>query len=450
MPAEGNAEPAGQAATASREDPFAAGRRIGRVGALCVCSLMLAALVWLSMAPLNSAAIVPAQVKVESYRKPVQHLEGGMVRQVLVKAGDTVAAGQALLLLSDVAADASVQTLTDQLRAERVRLARAAAERARATLPSFADEWTAASRTDPSLARLVASEKQLFTARLKQLTGQIQTFQKQSQQVQSELASLEEQEAAGQVSRKLVAEELAMHQELLRREFIQQTRVMETKRALADRDERLAAVRAETAKARQKQSDIELKSTGLVDEYVKRASDEASEATRRIAELEERLRPVRDQLERHVVRAPAQGVVMDLRVHSSGTVVSAKETLMEIMPSATPLIFEGRMRPEDVADVEVGLQVDIQVLAFRQRANHVLTGKVQYVAGDATTETTLPNAPPYFLIRVLADSQALKELPRPLSAGMPATMFIQTKARTAMQYLLQPFYDAMRASMTER
>ncbi|MEJ6003031.1 HlyD family type I secretion periplasmic adaptor subunit [Paucibacter soli] len=432
------------------QDPFAMGAQIGRWGAWAVCGLLSVAAVWLAVAPLNAAAIVAAQVKVETYRKSVQHLEGGQVQAVLVKAGDQVVEGQPLLRLSAVAADSSVQALVDQLNAERARHARALAERAGREQLVFPADSIGASKASASLAAQLDAERQVFQARQRQLNGQVASLRRQADQVRAELGALQDQLKSGQFSRKLIADELDIHRDLLKREFIQQTRVMETERSLAERDERLASGRAEEAKAGQKLSDLDLKIAGVRDDYLRRASDEASDASRRITELEERLRPLQDALARQIVRAPAAGEVVDLRVHGTGAVVAPRETLMEIVPSATSLVLEGKLRPEDVADVEVGQPVNIQLTAFRQRSSRMVTGTVRYVSADATTDPSANGSIPYFLIRVVADAQDAQRLPRALTAGMPAVLYVQTKARTALEYLLQPFTDAMNAAMRER
>ncbi|MBN8506607.1 MAG: HlyD family type I secretion periplasmic adaptor subunit [Burkholderiales bacterium] len=430
------------------DDPFAKGRRIGRIGLLSVVALMIVALGWLATAPLSAAAIVSAQVKVESYRRPIQHLEGGQVQEVLVRAGDQVREGQPLVRLGQVAAESSFKTIEDQLNAEHVRLARAKAERANSAELKLPQAIERQLQTNPVLAEAVAAERALLASRRKLLEGQITELQGQAQQVRQELSALQDQLSSSASGRKLLAAELAIQQDLLSKEFVHQTRVMESQRALAERDERTASVRVEEAKARQKLSELSLRLAELRGDAVRRASDEIAEVHRNLAELEERIRPLKDALARQVLTAPIAGTVVDLKVHGNGVVIAPRETLMEIVPQSVALVFEGRLMPEDVGDVAVGQPVDIQVTAFRQRDARLLRGTVTYVAADATVDASGPPGTSHYLVRVVAKSEAAPT--QALSAGMPAVLFIQTKARTALDYLLQPLTDAMRHAMRER
>lgn len=431
-------------------DPFVKGQRIGRFGVFVVAGLFLAALIWLSLAPLSSAAIVDAQLKVESYRRPVQHLEGGLVHQVLVKAGDQVSEGQPLIKLAHVAAESSFKTIEDQLNAERVRLARAEAERVGASELRLPPNVLEVAKSAPSLAEVILAEKQLLLSRRRLTEGQAKELMAQSDQVRNELTALEDQLKSSDAGRQLLAAELAIQQDLQRKDFVNQTRVMESQRALAEKEERTASVKAESAKARQKLSELQLRMASLRDEVVRKASDEVAEINRRIAELEERIRPLKDALARQVISAPVAGVVVDLKVHGPGVVVAPRETLMEIVPKNGALVFEGKLIPSDVGDVAVGQSVEIQVTAFRQRATRILPGRVTYVSADALPDPSGLPAASHYLVRVQADPEAAAALPHALSAGMPATLFIQTRHRTAMEYLIQPLTDAMRLAMRER
>ncbi len=430
-------------------DPFHKGARIGRVGAWAIAVLFGTVGLWLCLAPLNGAVVMPAQVKVENYRKTVQHLEGGILRAVLVKSGDHVVAGQALLQLEEVQADSAVQGLQDQLDAERARSVRADAERLRRTVLVFPPELRDRARKSAKLRSLLSAEGELFATRRKQLLGQTALLHGQAEQVRAELAALQQQINAADVNRKLIADELAMNQDLYRREFVQQTRVMGFERTLADKDEKRGEFGAEHARARQKQSEIELKVIGLQDEYVKRASDEYSEANRRVLDLQERLRPMSNMLSRQVVVATVAGEVVDLRVHSVGGVIAPREVLMEIVPDEHALLIEGKVRPEDVAELVIGQPVEIQIMAFKQRSTPLLTGRLSYVSADSLTDSTNGMAVPYYLVQATVDADSQKALPTRLLPGMPATVFIQTQARTALDYLLQPLLDSMRKSFRE-
>jgi HlyD family type I secretion membrane fusion protein len=267
--------------------------------------------------------------------------------------------------------------------------------------------------------------------------------------VRAEIEGLQQQIASADINRKLIAAELEMNRELFKQAYVQQTRLMIFERALADKDEARGQYNAEHAVAQQKLVELDLKVISLEDEYVKRASDEYSEANRRVLELRERLRPIANALARQVVVAPAAGEVVGLKIHTAGAVISPGEVLMEIVPEQPVLLIEGKARPEDIADLALGQQVDIQVTAFKQRATPLLTGRLAYVSADSMAESINGMSVAYYLIQVAVDEESVKGLPSPLGPGMPATLFIQTRARTALDYLLQPLTDSMQKAFRE-
>jgi epimerase transport system membrane fusion protein len=433
-----------------RADAFERGRRIGRFGALAIALLFGGTMLWLLIAPLNSAVIVPAQFVVEDYRKPVQHLEGGIVRRVLVRAGDKVTKGQVLVQLEEVQADSAVETLRDQLHAEEARAARADAERLLQDQLRFAPGLLERAGSDAKLQQILSAERELFQARRKQLLGQTSLMRDQAVQVNAEIAGLVEQMKSANVNRKLIADELAMNQALLKQEFVQQTRVMSFERALAEKDEKRGEYHSESAKAQQKLVELELRTISLKDDYVRRAADEYSEANRRVLELRERLKPVANALARQQVLAPVSGEVVDIKVHAAGTVIAPRDVLMEVVPTEHRLLLEGRVRPEDVAELSVGQIADVQVTAFNSRSTPLVTGTVSYVSADSLVANVGGTPAPYFQIQISVDKAMQAGLPKALSAGMSAVVFVRTRERTAMNYLLEPFMDSFRRSFTER
>lgn len=430
-------------------DPFLAGRRIGRAGGIGIVLLFGMLFLWLALAPLNGAVVLAGQVKVVDYRKTVQHLEGGIVQAILVKPGDQVKAGQPLVQLEAVQADAAVTGLQDQLDAERARSARADAERAMRAGISFSAESRERAAASARAQALLVAETETFTTRRQQLVGQTALLRRQAEQVRVEVAALHNQVKAADTNRKVLAQELAINQDLYRRQFVQQTRLMAFERALADKDESRSSYEAELAKAQQKVVELELKALALQDDYVRRASDEYVEANRRALDLQERLRPLASVLARQVVVAPIAGEVVDLKVHTVGGVIAPREVLMDIVPAQRQLLIEGKVRPEDVADLRPGQRVDVQITAFKQRATPLLTGQLTYISGDSLVEAGQGAAGHYYLVQASIDPPSEKSMPARLGPGMPATLFIQTQARSAWDYLVQPLDDSMRRAFKE-
>lgn len=431
------------------DDPFVRGARIGRVGALAIAVLFGGGFAWLALAPLSSAVVVPASLIVEDYRRPVQHLEGGIVSRVLVRSGDRVEQGQVLMQLEEVQADAGVQALQDQMDAELARATRADAERRMQPRPQFPPELEARAQPGHKARSLLRAESELFAARRRQWQGQTALLRSQAAQVRAEIDGLRSQIAAADTNRRLLERELEMNRDLYRREFVQQTRLMTLERALADKDEQRGEYVAELAKAQQKLVELDLRVIALQDDYVKRASDEYTEANRRVIELRERLRPMTQALDRRAVQAPVAGEVVGLRVHAPGAVIAPGEVLLEIVPAEPTLLVEGRVRPEDVADLAIGLPVSVQITAFKQRSTPLLSGQVTYLSGDSLTREVDGVPVAHYLVHATVDAESTRDLQRRLAPGMPATMFIETRPRSALDYLLQPLTDSMRKAFTE-
>jgi HlyD family secretion protein len=376
-------------------------------------------------------------------------LEGGIVGNVMVRSGDRVEMGQVLMQLEEVQADAGVEAIQDQLDAELARAARADAERMMREQVSFAPELNARAQPDTKAMSLLRAESELFTARRRQWKGQTALLRNQTGQVRAEISGLQSQIDAANTNRRLLEQELEINRDLFRREFVQQTRLMGFERALAEKDEQLGEHIAELAKAQQKLVELDLRVISLQDDYVKRASDEYADANRRAIELRERLRPMTNTLARRSLEAPVSGEVVGLRVHAPGAVIAAAEVLMEIVPDEPALLVEGRLRPEDVADLAIGQPVRVQIMAFKQRSTPLLSGRVTYLSGDSLVDTVNGYPVPHFLVHATVDAESAKGLPRRLVPGMPATMFIETKPRSALDYLLQPLTDSMRKAFTE-
>ena len=402
---------------------------------------------WATFAPLSGAVIAPGFVKVDMNRKVVQHQEGGIVKQVLVRDGDKVQLGQVLLILDDVRVDATVDLLRTQLDGERAKAARLEAERSLAASITLPKDLRAR-HSEAKVAEIVQREDSLFRARRQALDSQIVLLKRQIQQAEQEGRALADQIAAEDRAIKLQKDELAVNQDLLRQNFVQKTRVMGLERAVAEYEAKAGEHRAELAKSQQRITELELRILGQRNGYVQSATDELKETTTRMFDLEEKLRPSRDQAERQRVIAPIAGEVVNLRVFSSGAVVGPREVLMEVVPEEKTLIVEARIRPEDINHVQKGAEADIRLTAYKQRNTPLVAGRVTYVSGDRLVENA--NTPPFYIVHIDVPAQALAQAGNlRMQAGMPAEVYIRTDTRSAADYLLAPVTTFLRRGMRE-
>ncbi len=391
-------------------------------------------LLWSFVAPISGAVVAPAQLKVELNRKTVQHQEGGIVREILVRNGQKVRAGQTLIVVGDVRNDAELSLLQDQLLAARIRAARALAEAALETRFEPAAQFTATATAKEHLIR----ESALFLARRRTLDEQIASLEMQIRESNAQAEALSTQIEATQSAARLSAEELALNEKLSRDGYVQKARILQLQRAEADYRSRLGENRGDFALARQRSGELRARIAQARNQYQQLAADEVKEASAKARELEERLRPSQDQAERQLVRSPVDGVVMSLRVATAGDVVGPRDPLLDVVPSQEKLIVEARIRPQDINNVREQAAAEVRLTSFDSRTTPLLPATVIFVSPDRVTDADSGES--WFIANVAVDAASLQDRPDiQLQAGMPAELFVTTSQRTLIQYLAKPF-----------
>jgi len=421
--------------------------RLARAGFAVLALGVLIMVAWVVLAPLSGAIIAPAFVKVDMNRKVVQHQEGGIVKQILVRDGEKVQQGQTLMVIDDVRLDATLDLLRTQHDGERAKAARLEAERVFLPAVTFPQEL-AARNGEPKVAELLQRETALFRARREALDSQIAVLRKQIRQTEDEAQALAGQIAAEARALKSQKEELALNEKLFKQNYVQKTRLMTLERAVAEYEARWEEHRAELAKTRQRSSELELRVLAQRNAYVQSATDELKEISTRLFDLEERLRPSKDAADRQRIAAPIAGVVVGQRVFAAGAVVGPREVLMEIVPEDKTLVVEARIRPEDINHVHKGSDAEVRLTAYKQRTTPLVAGNVNYVSADRMLDTQ--TGAPYYVVHVDVPARALEEAGNlRMQAGMPAEVYIRTDSRSAFDYLFAPVTVYLRRGMRE-
>ena len=376
---------------------------------------------WTATAPLSGAVIAPAQLKVELNRKTVQHQEGGIVREVHVRDGQKVRAGDALIVIGDVRSDSALRLLQDQLETERLREARAAAE------AQLAPRFPGSSR-----------EHALFDARRRTLEEQIASLRAQMREAEAQAEALAGQISAAETSARLSAEETEMNERLARQGFVHRTRLLALQRTEADYRARIAEYTSELAAARQRAADLRARIAQARNVYQSQAATELREASARVRDLEERLRPSQDQVERQTVRAPVDGEVMALRVSGPGAVIGPREPILDIVPGQEKLVVEARIRPQDIDYVRKDAAAEVRLINGLDASRSVLVpGTVAFVSADRVRSSD--GSESYFAATVALDPAGVaRHAELRLQAGMPAELYVTTPSRTLLEYLARP------------
>ena len=412
-------------------------RWLGRLGAAVVALGLLPVLAWLALAPLSSAVIAHAFVKVDLDRRPVQHAEGGIIREVKVRDGQRVAQGEPLIVLGDVAVDADLSRLTYRLQAERASSARLEAEQVVLSSLTFPPDLLTAANTDARLAEQLAKERALFVTRRDALRTQTALLREQRERVVQEGVALRAQIAQASASLKHQQVELTSNRNLLKDGFVSLARISQLEASVADYAAKLEEKRSEVARAEQRLIDVDLRMKSFEGEYRQQASDQLKVTTTRIGEIQEELRKVRDASVRQVIVAPAAGDVMDLKFNAPGAVVPPRETIANIVPKDPKLVIEAHIRTEDVSRVHQGQIAEVRFTAYKYRTTRMVEGNVLYVAADRSVDRV--NGSPYYVVLVQAEPASLgKAEDIKVQAGMPAEIYIKGEERTPLEYLLEP------------
>jgi HlyD family type I secretion membrane fusion protein len=443
------------AATAAVSPPdatsqyLADARALSRAAALVLALGVLPVMAWMALAPLSAAVVAPAFVKVDLNRRPVQHAEGGIVREVKVRDGDHVRQGDPLVVLGDVSVDADLNRLSYRVNAERASMARLGAEQALAPAIGWPADLSRAAAADRDLAAQLEKEKSLFAARRLALTSQESLLRQQRDKVAQEIIALNTQIAQAAQSLEFQKTDLESKRGLLKEGFIAVTAITQLEATVADYGVKLAERKSELARAEQRVLDIDLKLRSLESDYRQQASDQLKVTAAHLQEIQQELRKSVDASSRQVIVAPADGEVLGLKVTAPGAVIPPRETIADIVPSNPKLVIEARVRTEDINRVQVGQAADIRFTAFKSRTTKLVEGKVVYVSGDRIVDRDANQA--YYTAQIEADATSLADAgDLKLVAGMPAEVYLKGEQRTPLRYLIEPVTQVIDRAARER
>ena len=397
---------------------------------------------WAAIAPLDGAAYAPGQVTVKTYKKAVQHLEGGLVGSILAQNGDVVKAGEALLEMDDTQPLAQLEIANSQLVALQAREARLLAERDELTSVAFPASLSGANATEE-----VASQTSIFGARKASREGSIEVLQQRIGQLESKLvglAALKDSKIALAAS---FADELEDTRSLLDEGFSDKARLRSVERNLASYQGEAADLSATIASTEVQIGETRLQILQLNREFQNEVVNELGEVQTRLKDSQERSTALQDIVSRTTVRAPVAGVINGMQVHTEGGVIGPGTIIAEIVPLTEELILEVQVSPLDIDRVYDGQEAMIRFSSFGNRTPTIF-GSLLSLSADAIQD---PNTGmTYYLARIEVSPEGMADLgDLELLPGMPAEVFIATGSRTLMQYLFKPFSNAMARSFIE-
>ena len=402
---------------------------------------------WATFARLDAAAIAPGVVIADSNRKLVQHLEGGIVAEILVRDGDQVRQGDVLLRMEATFARARLSQLETQREVAGAALVRLAAEAAGARDPQAFEPLLAAAASEAG-RQTVRDARGHFLSRWQDFDSKISLLEQRIRELTSEIAALDAKIASSGEQLAYTRDELAAAEQLYAKGFERRTRLLELRRRVSE----LAGERDE-ARARRVQAEQAIVGTRLQIQHERdlRQTEIAAalvETRARIADFEDEIRAARDVATRVEVRAPQDGRVTNLQVFGRGAVLGPGDPILEIVPLDDELVIEAMINPHDIDSVAVGGPVQVRLTAYKQKSVPVIEGTLTYVAADRQIDPRTGAA--FYPGRVTLGSEVLAGIDRVhLYPGMPTEVMILTGRRRALDYFLSPITDGLAHAFRE-
>lgn len=400
---------------------------------------------WASLAPLDSAALAPGVITVKSYRKTVQHLEGGIVRELRVHDGDRVSAGDVLLVLDNTQARSEMEAMRSQLIAALELQARLEAERDARPAPAAVPTLDPA---DPRVREARDSEARIFQARRNSLQGEVGLQEKTIGQIEEQIRGFKTILASKQMLAASYQAEIVDLRALLAEGYVDKQRLREQERSLSRLQTEIAETQSQIAQARINVDEATLKILQVKKTFASEVAGLLGDARTKVYELRERLATLQDRDQRTDILAPESGMVMGMTVHTLGAVVSPGTALLDIVPANEELIVEAQVSPMDIDRIAVGKLANIRFSAFKNSTTPVVEGQLVQVSADRLINKD--TGAPYYLARVALTDKGRQALGgRVLVPGMPVEVLINTGERTLLQYLMQPASNAFARSLIE-
>ncbi len=405
--------------------------------------------IWAGFAPLAAAVIAQGSFVATGQNKIVQHLEGGVIREILVSEGDHVIEGQPLVQLDETSALANER----QLFLRRARLdaivARLTAQSEVRQSLAFPSELTG-SAVDPEIAEILDSQRLNFEASQRKLNSEIELLNNNISALEFRVGGYEAQQQALTLQIRFLQDEYAGKKQLYEQGLLRKPEISAIQRAMAEADGQSGRLAAEIDETRAQMARYRQQKQQTLAAYRQAALDELQSVEAELDSVREQSRAAENVLRRATINAPVSGTVVRLYYHTAGGVIESGKSIAEILPSDVPLIIEAQIPRTKIDAVRTGQEATVRLTALNQRTTPVLTGTVYYVSADALREQSIQEVREIYLARVRLPPSELARvhgfLPTP---GMPAEVLIQTAERTFFDYLSKPIRDSMNRAFRE-
>ncbi|HVJ54322.1 MAG TPA: HlyD family type I secretion periplasmic adaptor subunit [Aliidongia sp.] len=428
------------------EAPEPSLKRVGTIATLGLVMVFGGLLTWGCLFDLDAAAVAGGTVVVESSRKTIDHLEGGILRELLVDEGDHVKKGQPLLRLDAVQSDAALGEQTSQFRALLVHSARLRAEQRDEREMSLPPELQAIAG-EPDVAKLITAERELFHQRLQTFDNTVDVQRKKIDQLNEQIASFKVQIAATKEREHYTADELVGVKSLFDKGFETKPRMLDLQSQLADVKGKLGELSGNIAQSQQMIAGAELEILGARQQRQSDAGTSLQDTSAQLAALRERLTASADISHRRTIVSPQDGIITDMHYHTLGAVIPPAQPILDIVPVNDDMIVEAQILPIDIEHVKLGEPANVRLLAYKQHKVPILQGTVTYVSADKLTD---PKGQDYFLARITLPASDFANLHNvTMRPGMPCEVMVLRGERKAIDYFISPILESTRRAFRE-
>jgi HlyD family type I secretion membrane fusion protein len=423
-------------------------------GALVMAVVLMGFGVWGNVAPIAGAVVASGVFVATGQNKIIQHLEGGVIREIYVREGDTVEAGQLLLELEDTASRAELQRLflrRIRLSTMDARLHAEMREEQEIKIPAEIRDWVAKLT---EVKEIVDSQLMTFTARRNNLSSDIKSIDESIKALNERIRGSQVQLDAVRRQIVLLDEEIETKDRLVQAGLVRKPELMVLQRQKANLEGEVGRIMGDIGDAKERIARAVEQINGVRKTAIKTAVEQMHEVRGELADVRERMLSAKGILDRVRVTAPVSGVVVKLRYHTRGGVIEAGKSIMELLPLKDELIIEARLRPQDIDSVKKGQHAMVRLTALNQRITPMVSGDVVYLSADTLADekkSQQVGPTDIYLVRIRLNREESMALPGfSPTPGMPAEVYIKTAERTFFQYIVRPIHDSMMRAFRER
>ncbi len=406
-------------------------------------------LLWAGLAPLDEGVPSQGTVMIDTKRKTVQHLSGGIIQKVAVHEGQTVKEGDTLIELDSATARSNYESVRQRYLSLRAMQGRLTAEQADKDVITFHPDLLEA-RSDPLIHIQMQTQSQLLLTRRNSLRATLQGIEESIQSQQGLLTTYEGMLSQRRNQLALIQEELKNTRSLVAEGYAPRNRQLELERQVAEVNTSIVELNGNTLRAQRAIAELRQQAQVRRQEYRKEVETDLANVLREVQSDAEKLAAVKNDLERTEIRSPATGQVIGLAVQTIGGVIQPGQKLMDIVPEDAALLLEARIDPHFIDRVHAGLKTDVRFNAFAHTPQLVVEGEVTSLSNDLLTEQVGSGQVSYYLARVKVTPEGIKKLgTHRLQPGMQAEVVIKTGERSMLTYLINPLTKRLAASMKE-